>query len=46
MPRYKSQERHSLLLPVELFEQIVPGSASVRWNRCLATSGTTSIWRG
>ena len=26
MPRYKPQERHSLLLPVELSEQIVPGS--------------------
>lgn len=26
MPRYKSQERHALLLPVVLSEQIVPGS--------------------
>ncbi len=26
MPRYKPQERHSLLLPVVLAEQIVPGS--------------------
>ncbi len=26
MPRYKPLERHSLLLPVELSEQIVPGS--------------------
>ena len=26
MPRYKPQERHSLLLPVVLSEQIVPGS--------------------
>jgi transposase/IS5 family transposase len=26
MPRYKHQERHSLLLPVVLSEQIVPGS--------------------
>ena len=26
MPRYKPQERHSLLLPVMLSEQIVPGS--------------------
>ncbi len=26
MARYKLQERHSLLLPVVLSEQIVPGS--------------------
>ncbi len=26
MARYKPQERHSLLLPVVLSEQIVPGS--------------------
>lgn len=26
MPRYEPQERHSLLLPVVLSEQIVPGS--------------------
>ena len=26
MPRYKHQERHGLLLPVVLSEQIVPGS--------------------
>ena len=26
MPRYKPRERHSLMLPVELSEQIVPGS--------------------
>lgn len=26
MPRYKPQERRSLLLPVVLSEQIVPGS--------------------
>ena len=26
MPRYKPRDRHSLMLPVELSEQIVPGS--------------------